>query len=151
MLHTYLYMTFALLIQQLCAPSLSFLSLLSFFLFIIHSSIPPSPSYLYAACVAQSSSFPTHSAPSAPVFQGRLWAPVCKETEIAGALQNAAAVEAVCACLCVRMWATGSCLNAFPWSWGAPCASEASVLEDVCRVRADGMQMFLSGMAGKAA
>lgn len=56
-------------------------------------------------------------------IQGRLWAPDSKETGIAGALQNATAALAVCACLCVYLWvsawATGVCLNAFQWSCAA--------------------------------
>lgn len=82
-------------------------------------------------------------------LQGRLWALDCKETGIAGGLQNAVAARSVC--VCVHLWGMRTCLNVFQWSCAALCTSEASALEDVCRLRMDELQMLFTGMARKAA
>lgn len=54
-------------------------------------------------------------------------------------------------CVCARLWGMRTCLNVFQWSCAALCTSEASALEDVCRLRMDELQMLFTGMARKAA
>lgn len=96
MIHTFLWRLHCSLSS--CASSPLPLSSLSLSLSLHNLFFHPTLSL----CIAESSSFPTHSAPSVPVFQGRRWALVCSQTEIAGSLQNAAAAQPACACLCVN-------------------------------------------------
>ena len=100
MLHTYLCVMFALLIQEL-RPRLSPSSRSSSLTAPSHPRPPAPPEALRLGPPPRL----RLSAPSALVLQGRLGAHVCKGTGIAGALQKAAAAAAAAgACLgaCVR-------------------------------------------------
>lgn len=144
MLHTYLWMTFALLIQQLYHPP----SLLSLSSLLHHSLFSPALTLLPFVALLL-------SPPAQPLIL-----PLCsrlpRSTQSSGLQRDrnsrcTAECSRCSSCMCVFVWAVWACLNAFLWNCAALCASEASDLEDVCLLQADGMQMFLTSVAGKAA
>lgn len=155
MLHTYLVCDVGAAHSGAAPPFILLYHSLSLFFSLSSFTVPSRPCPpTYSGSAAQSSSPPAHSAHalrSSPKVDFEL--SFAKETGIAGALQNAATAPVVCrACVsvCVCGLSMSECIP------GELCRAvrrenEASVLEDVCRLQAEGMQMFLTSVAGKAA
>lgn len=97
--YTYLCMTFALFVQQLCPPLLFPFSLF-ITSFIVPSCLPPTLSSSVSSDFQPAYTLSLRSCLPRSTLSSHL------QTGIAGALQNAGAVLPVCACLCVyvRAW-----------------------------------------------